>query len=330
MPHSSLRPSQRLAPRCGQYWSITPTWPRESRKASSSSPMTTIFLGSPSTSGSSSDNATGSQKRRSNSPIPVPAPDSVRNLLSSARSIATSRRRSLRNFVLLLCKLGAGGAKGQSESTIPCTPIGLRQAVELEERQLVPIAPLKCDLPINDMEEPASAQSLRVPPFQDGPLAVFEEIFPDANHLGHLEAGLEHRANRLAAMDRTFSHLMVGRVRAIKRCERINIGAIECIDPGGDNLLRRYRSYQPARASRRSCHPQRRDAGPADSWLDVAPALLLTLNHAHDAGGNDLSLRYELDLLVLGLAHVLLRIAAGLERHLRRAQRHRLDPRLHR
>src|SRR5262249_54159787 len=90
MPHSSLRPSQRLAPRCGQYWSMTPTTPRESRKASSSSPITTIFFGVPSASGSSSDSSTGIQNRRSNSPIGVPAPDSVRNLLSSARSMETS------------------------------------------------------------------------------------------------------------------------------------------------------------------------------------------------------------------------------------------------
>src|SRR3954464_9742642 len=87
MPHSSLRPSQRLAPRCGQYWSMTPTTPRVSRKASSSSPSTVIFFGSPSGSGSSSDSSTGIQNRRNNSPIPVPGPDSIRNLLSSARSM---------------------------------------------------------------------------------------------------------------------------------------------------------------------------------------------------------------------------------------------------
>src|SRR5271154_7146300 len=87
MPHSSLRPSQRLAPRGGQYWSITPTTPRESRKASSSSPKATIFFGGPSASGNSSDSKTGIQNRRSNSPIGVPEPLSVRNLLSSARSM---------------------------------------------------------------------------------------------------------------------------------------------------------------------------------------------------------------------------------------------------
>src|SRR5258705_1200476 len=66
---------------------MTPTTPRVSRKASSSSPMTTIFFGVPSASGNSSDSSTGIQKRRSNSPMPVPGPLSVRNLLSSARSM---------------------------------------------------------------------------------------------------------------------------------------------------------------------------------------------------------------------------------------------------
>src|SRR6185437_14093744 len=81
---------------------MTPTTPRESRNASSSSPSTTIFFGSPSASGSSSDNSTGNQNRRSSSPMPVPAPDSVRNLLSSARSMA-----DLPILVLIFGKLGA-------------------------------------------------------------------------------------------------------------------------------------------------------------------------------------------------------------------------------
>src|SRR6516164_8785203 len=88
---------------------MTPTTPRESRKASNSSPSTTIFFGSLSGSGSSSDSSTGSQKRRSNSPIPVPGPLSVRNLLSSARSMA-----NLQMLFLPLRELGVGGPERQS------------------------------------------------------------------------------------------------------------------------------------------------------------------------------------------------------------------------
>src|SRR5437899_9704668 len=108
MPHSSLRPSQRLAPRCGQYWSMIPTTPLVSRKASSSSPITTIFIGGPSASGNSFDSSTGIQNRRSNSPIPVPAPLSVRKALSSARSMACPPE-----LVLLLEEIGAGRAERQ-------------------------------------------------------------------------------------------------------------------------------------------------------------------------------------------------------------------------
>ena len=70
---------------------MTPTTPLESRKASISSPITTIFFGVPSASGNSFDSSTGSQNRRSNSPMPVPAPLSVRNWLSSARSMGVLR-----------------------------------------------------------------------------------------------------------------------------------------------------------------------------------------------------------------------------------------------
>src|SRR6266446_5728400 len=66
---------------------MTPTTPRESRKASNSSPMTTIFLGVPSASGNSFDSSTGIQNRRSSSPMPVPALLSVGNVLSSERSM---------------------------------------------------------------------------------------------------------------------------------------------------------------------------------------------------------------------------------------------------
>src|SRR6476620_1408488 len=70
---------------------MTPTTPLVSRKASNSSPMTTIFFGVPSASGNSFDSSTGIQNRRSNSPMPVPALLSVRNLLSSARSMGGLR-----------------------------------------------------------------------------------------------------------------------------------------------------------------------------------------------------------------------------------------------
>src|SRR5262249_26142526 len=159
-----------------------PTTQRESRKARSSSPITTIFFGSPSGSGSSSDSSTGSQKRRSSSPIGVPAADSVRKALSSARSIAVLPR-------LLSC----------------------------------------------------------------------------------LVASLAQAKRSVNAIERT--------------------------------------------AQRRA------------SRLDVGPALFLELHDVHDAGLHQLRLWNELNVLVLGLVHVLLGISERLEGNPRRAQRHRLDPR---
>jgi len=88
--------------------------------------------------------------------------------------------------------------------------------VKSEEGQLISIAPLKCDASVNDVEEAASTQSLRVPPLQDGPLAILEEVFGNANHLGRVKALLEHGSNSLTAMDWALGYLMVNRVRLIK------------------------------------------------------------------------------------------------------------------
>src|SRR5882724_5741350 len=87
---------------------MIPTTPRVSRKASSSSPIATIFFGGQSGSGSSSDSNTGNQNRRSSSPMAVPAPLSVRNLLSSARSI-----EGLRVLLLLSTKIDAAETRRQ-------------------------------------------------------------------------------------------------------------------------------------------------------------------------------------------------------------------------
>src|SRR5471032_616996 len=66
-----------------------PMRPFVSRKASRSSPITLIFFGGPSRSGSSADNSAGIQKRRSRAPIGVPASLCVRNSLSALLSISS-------------------------------------------------------------------------------------------------------------------------------------------------------------------------------------------------------------------------------------------------
>src|SRR5262245_23519054 len=69
-----------------------PTLPSLARKAMRSSPISLIFLGGPSRSGSSSDNSAGSQNRRRSSPIGVPLPLRVRNSLSAWLSIHSLSR----------------------------------------------------------------------------------------------------------------------------------------------------------------------------------------------------------------------------------------------
>src|SRR5262249_20063246 len=66
-----------------------PTRPSVSRKATSSSPITVTRTGGPSGAGSSWERSTGTQKRRKNSPIGVPAPVRVKSSLSLALSIAS-------------------------------------------------------------------------------------------------------------------------------------------------------------------------------------------------------------------------------------------------
>src|SRR5437762_13255289 len=96
---------------------MIPTTPRESRKASNSSPITKIFFGGPSASGNSADSSTGSQNRRSNSPMPVPAPLSVRNRLSSARSMGGLR--GVRFLLLIKLDAGPSGRQRAAASAYP-------------------------------------------------------------------------------------------------------------------------------------------------------------------------------------------------------------------
>src|SRR5207249_6617798 len=67
IPHSSLRPKNSDAPRCGQLAASSPTRPRVSRKATRSSPSRRTFFGGQSGSGSSVEGRNGIQYWRSRS-----------------------------------------------------------------------------------------------------------------------------------------------------------------------------------------------------------------------------------------------------------------------
>src|SRR5262245_39742819 len=77
------------------------------------------------------------------------------------------------------------------------------------EGPLVPVAALE-DVPVGDhLEEAAAAQALGIAPFEDGPVAVLEQVVFDADHLGVAELALEHGADRRPAHERIPHDLVV-------------------------------------------------------------------------------------------------------------------------
>jgi hypothetical protein len=82
------------------------------------------------------------------------------------------------------------------------------------------------------MEEAAAAQTKRISPFQDRPLAVLKDVLHDAYHLRSGEFVGEHLANSRAADDGSFSHLVVRSILAVQRGESCHIGSVESVDPG--------------------------------------------------------------------------------------------------
>src|SRR5512133_3444105 len=120
--------------------------------------------------------------------------------------------------------------------------LGNGQSVLPEEAQLVPVAALEGDPSSHDAEEPAPAQAQGIAPLEDGPLAVLEEVLHEAHHLCGGELPREHGADRLPAHDRRFRHLVVHRVRVVHRGHGVGVGAVEGLDPGGHEGLRRHRT----------------------------------------------------------------------------------------
>jgi hypothetical protein len=124
----------------------------------------TIFFGGQSGSGNCSDNSTGNQNRRSNSPMAVPAPLSVRNLLSSARSMArppglvgvsteidaaeARRQRNLfsRRWRARVVMIRPPRKRGRGECRVPVAPAA--SCVKNKTHELVTtVAPVKPGIP---------------------------------------------------------------------------------------------------------------------------------------------------------------------------------------
>src|SRR3979409_821996 len=88
-PASSLRPKNKLAPRCGQLLASRPTLPLLSLKAINCSFSSRTRTGSESGRGNSEASMAGSQYWRIRLPIGVPGPTRVTSSLSSLLSMAS-------------------------------------------------------------------------------------------------------------------------------------------------------------------------------------------------------------------------------------------------
>src|SRR5262245_46231608 len=87
-PSPSLRPKKSEAPRCGQWFWMSPTRPEVARKATRFSPSSRTRTGAPSASGSSAETSAGIQYSRSSAPIGLPGPTRQSSSLSSPESMA--------------------------------------------------------------------------------------------------------------------------------------------------------------------------------------------------------------------------------------------------
>jgi hypothetical protein len=96
---------------------------------------------------------------------------------------------------------------------------GERKPLRPEERQLIPVSPLKFNQSADHAKEAATTQSLRIAPLQDGPLAVLEKVLGDTVHLGGIVTSCQFDAIILSSS----ASLLVGggwNLRAGGRNER--------------------------------------------------------------------------------------------------------------
>lgn len=115
-------------------------------------------------------------------------------------------------------------------------PIRNRQALRSEKGQLVEIAALEHDLALAHPKEAAAAQPIRIAPFQNGPVALLEQVLDQTVHLRATEFDLEHPPDRRPADQRVHHHLMIDRVVGIQRGESVDVARVEVGDPDLNQL----------------------------------------------------------------------------------------------
>src|SRR6516165_2501083 len=115
-----------------------------------------------------------------------------------------------------------------------------RQSVEPKEGQFVPVAALKRDLAVADMEDSAAAQPHRIAPFQDRHVGILKYVLHDANHVGGRKLAGKHRRDRGAAFDRILRNLMVDRILVVEGSNFAGSVRVERVDPASYQFARSH------------------------------------------------------------------------------------------
>jgi len=103
--------------------------------------------------------------------------------------------------------------------------------VKALEGELVPIATLDDDLTLDHTEKAATAETQRIGPFQNRPLAVFEDVLDNASHRGLFELSHEHGPDVITTDDMIGGDLMIDGVVGVEFGQPSDICTVECLNP---------------------------------------------------------------------------------------------------
>lgn len=106
-----------------------------------------------------------------------------------------------------------------------------------EKAEFVPIASLEFDFAFNNLKEAATPESERIFPFQYGPIAIFENVFYHAHHIGQGEFIYKHLVNGRFAHNGLVVYLVVNGVFMVEISQCLGIGTVKGLYPVLDNLF---------------------------------------------------------------------------------------------
>jgi hypothetical protein len=110
--------------------------------------------------------------------------------------------------------------------------------MEPKEGQFVPVAALKSNLAVADMEDSTASEPLWIAPFQDRHVGILKYILHDANHVGGCKLTGKHGFDRGAAFDRILRNLMVDRILMVEASDFAGFVRVERLDPASYQFAR--------------------------------------------------------------------------------------------